>query len=295
MVIGVDVGGTKIAAAAVARDSSLSGAVRLPTPKDGQALLDAVAEAVRLVADRTGPPQAVGIGLPSLIEQPAGIVRMTANADLAGVDAKSELVRRIGVPVVLDNDGNLATIAEHACGAGSGYDTVVMLTLGTGVGAGVIVDGRPMRGGHGRGAELGHMVIQADGPRCQRNCPNRGCLETMVSGTAVARDAGMDAPTLVQRARDGNPVALELLRRTGRSLGVGLANLANIFSPDVFVIGGGFGAAARELIVDPAIAEYRARALGPNADAAVLPARLGADAGVVGAGIVAWQMVDGGA
>ncbi len=292
MVIGVDVGGTKIAAAAVARDCSLSGAVSLPTPKDGQALLDAVADAVRQVTAATGTAHVVGVGLPSLIEQPAGVVRATANADLANVDALGELTRRIGVPVVLDNDGNLAAIAEHAVGAGVGTANVVMLTLGTGVGGGVIVDGKPMRGGHGRGAELGHMVVAADGPRCQRNCPNRGCLETMVSGTAVARDSGLDAPTLVQRARDGDADALEVLRRAGRYLGVGLSSLANIFSPDVFVIGGGFGSAARELVLDAALAEYHARALGPNAQAAVLPARLGATAGVVGAGLLAWQAVD---
>lgn len=294
MVVGVDVGGTKIAAAAVAGDGSRSGALTLPTPKDGRALLDAVAAAVRQVNERTGPVQAVGVGLPSLIEQPAGYVRGSANVDLAEIAAKDELERRIGLPVVLDNDGNLSAIAEHRVGAGRGHATVVLLTLGTGVGAGVILDGMPMRGGHGRGAELGHMVVQADGPRCQRNCPNRGCLETLVSGTAIARDAGMSAPDVVERARDGSVAALEVLRRAGRSLGVGLANLANIFSPDVFVIGGGLGAAARELMLAPAEAEYRARALAPNAAAAVLPAALGAAAGVVGAGLVAWELVDAG-
>lgn len=294
MVVGVDVGGTKIAAAAIARDCSRSSALTLPTPKDGRALLDAVAAAVQQVIDRAGPAQAVGIGLPSLIEQPAGYVRASANVDLAEVAAKDELARRIGLPVVLDNDGNLSAIAEHRVGAGRGHATVVLLTLGTGVGAGVILNGVPMRGGHGRGAELGHMVVQADGPRCQRNCPNRGCLETMVSGTAIARDAGMSAPEVVQRARDGSVAALEVLRRAGRALGVGLANLANIFSPDVFVIGGGLGAAARELMLTPAEAEYRARALGPNASAPVLPAVLGAAAGVVGGGIVAWELVDAG-
>jgi glucokinase len=292
VVIGVDVGGTKIAAAAVARDCSLSDGVSLPTPKDGQQLLDAVADAVRQVVTATGAAEIVGVGLPSLIEQPAGIVRATANADLANVDALGELTRRIQLPVVLDNDGNVAAIAEHAAGAGVGHANVVMLTLGTGVGGGVIVDGKPMRGGHGRGAELGHMVVQADGPRCQRNCPNRGCLETMVSGTAVARDSGMDAPTLVKLARQGDAEALQVLRRAGRYLGVGLSSLANIFSPDVFVIGGGFGSAARELVLDAALAEYHARALGPNATAAVVPARLGASAGVVGAGLLAWQAVD---
>lgn len=292
MVIGVDVGGTKIAAAAVARDCSLSAQMSLPTPKDGRALLAAVVDIVGRVARATSAPLAVGVGLPSLIEQPSGIVRITANADLADVNAVAELERRLGTRVLVDNDGNLAAIAEHRVGAGSGCSTVVMLTLGTGVGGGVVIDGAAMRGGHGRGAELGHMVVQADGPRCQRNCPNRGCLETLVSGTAVARDSGFDAPALVQRARDGNPVAIEILRRAGRFLGVGLANLANIFSPDVFVIGGGFGAAARELVLDSAEAEYRARALGPNAAAPVRPAMLGASAGVVGAGLLAWQAVD---
>lgn len=294
MVVGVDVGGTKIAAAAVARDCSLSERVTLPTPKDGVALLDAVADAVRQVIAAAGPARAVGVGLPSLIEQPAGLVRATTHADLADVPALAELVQRIELPVALDNDGNLAAIAEHRRGAGRGYGSIVMLTLGTGIGSGVIIDGQPMRGGAGRGAELGHMVVQSDGPRCHGNCPNRGCLETMVSGSALRRDSGRSPREVVERARDGHVASLEVVRRAGRFLGVGLANLANIFSPDAFVIGGGFGAAARELLLGPAEEEYRRRALPPNATAVVLPAGLGADAGVVGAGLAAGELVGDG-
>lgn len=294
LVVGVDVGGTKIAAAAIARDCSRSAAVTLPTPKGGPALLAAIEDAVRAVEREAGARvAAVGVGLPSVIQQPEAIVRLSANIDLRDVAAGDELRRRLAVPVAVDNDANVAAIAEHRAGAGRGHGTLVLLTLGTGVGGGVIVDGRSMRGGRGMGAELGHMVVDADGPPCQRNCPNRGCLETMASGTAIERDAGVPAEEVVHRASDGDPSARAILERAGRYLGIGLSSLANIFNPDVFVIGGGAGSGAGEYMLPVADREYRRRALPPLAAAPVVPAALGPAAGAVGAGLIAWDLLDG--
>lgn len=292
VVVGVDVGGTKIAGAVIARDSSSLASVTLPSPKAGPALLDAVAEVVRrlraAVADEVA---AVGIGIPSLIDATTGRARMSANLDLAETDVGAELRARIGLPVAVDNDANLAALAEHRVGAGRGRGDIVLLTIGTGVGGGVIVGGKVFRGGNGTGAELGHMVVQADGPPCQRNCPNRGCLETMASGTAIARDAGRPAKEVVALANAGDAEAIAVLDRVGRFLGVGLASLANIFNPDAFLIGGGVSAAG-ELLLAPARDEYRRRALPPNAQADVLTAALGPEAGAIGAGLLAWDLVE---
>jgi len=293
--VGVDVGGTKIAVVRMAGDHSWSASETLPTPKDGEALLDRVAEAVdRCLAD-TGDDEVlgVGIGLPSQIERPAGNVRGSTNVDLAGVSILDEMARRMPHRVVVDNDGNVSALAEHRLGAGRGTSHLVMLTIGTGVGAGVVIDGALQHGGGGWGMELGHMVVQADGPRCQRNCPNHGCLETMVSGTAIERDAGVESLEVVRRAAAGDTDALGVLERAGTFLGVGLANLANIFSPQVFVIGGGVGLAGG-LITPAAEREYAARVLPANAGIPIVPAELGSDAGAVGAALLAWEELGGG-
>ena len=292
LVVGVDVGGTKIAGALMARDSSPRASATLPTPVAGAGLIDAVVELVNgLRAQSDAAVAAVGVGLPSLIDAPTGRVRMSANIDLADIDVRAVLAERLGVPVAIDNDANVAALAEHRVGAGRGHDDVIMLTVGTGVGGGVIAGGRVFRGGRGTGAELGHIVVQADGPPCQRNCPNHGCLETMASGTAIARDAGMSAKEVVRLANAGDAAARAVLDRAGRYLGVGLASLANIFNPSAFLIGGGVGAAG-DLLIAPARGEYRARALPPNAEALVIPAALGPTAGAIGAGLLAWELVD---
>jgi glucokinase len=293
-VVGIDVGGTKIASGVVARDGTVSRRATRPTPTDGDELLNALVGVIAGYQGGAGDlPVAVGVGLPSLIHQPDGVVEATANVDLAGVPVLEELTRRTGVTIALDNDGNLAALAEHRIGAGRGHTDMILIAVGTGVGGGIISGGQLLRGGRGTGAEVGHMVVQADGPRCQRNCPNRGCLETMVSGTAIKRDAGMAAPEVVERARAGHADAIAVLENAGRYLGVGIANLANLFAPSLFVIGGGVGEAG-QLLIAPAVREYRSRALPPNAKADVVPAELGTIAGVAGAGLLAWERVDAG-
>jgi glucokinase len=184
--VGVDVGGTKIAAALVGTDLAILAARRIPTPPDGDALLDAVARLVRELSAE--PPAAVGLGIASLLDH-SGRALWSTHLDIADRMPGAELSARLGVPVTVDNDANVAALAEARLGAARGHRSSVTLTLGTGIGGGVVVDGRLFRGGRNSGAELGHVVVQADGPPCLGGCPNRGCVETMASGTAIARDA----------------------------------------------------------------------------------------------------------
>jgi glucokinase len=185
-----------------------------------------------------------------------------------------------------------------------------MLTLGTGIGGGLVLDGVVFRGGRGTGAELGHVTVQFDGPPCQGNCPNHGCLETYVSGTAIAREARaraearpdgglaeaaragatLDAALVGELALGGDADAREVLERAGRYLGAGLAGLANTFNPDAIVIGGGV-ATVGDLLLDPAREEFRARALWPNADAPILPAAFGPEGGLLGAAALARDLL----
>ena len=198
-----------------------------------------------------GPPDAVGIGVPSQIEWATGAVVASVNIPLAGVPLRQELSRRFGVPVYVDNDASCAALAEaHTIGSRE----LVMLTLGTGVGGGVVHRGEIFRGAHGLGGELGHVVVEADGPECFGTCPNRGCLEALCSGSALERAAGRKGREVVAAARDGDPEAQEHLDRLGRYLGIGISNMVNAFQPEHVVIGGGLSAAA-DLFLDTAIAE----------------------------------------
>jgi glucokinase len=187
-----------------------------------------------------------------------------------------------------------------------------MLTIGTGIGGGLIIDGRPFRGSSGAGAELGHVVVDIDGPRCQGNCPNHGCIEAVASGTALAREAAAaavehpdsrlaeaveagvppDGRLVCELARSGEPVSRDVLELLGRRLGAGLSGLANTFDPDVIVIGGGVTAGAGELLLEPAREELRARALRPQNETPVRAAALGADAGMIGAAAMAADLLE---
>jgi glucokinase len=210
---------------------------------------------------------------------------------------------RLGIPVFMDNDGNCAALAEHRFGAAKGAQNALLLTIGTGIGGGIIINKRVYRGTTGAAAELGHVVVQENGPPCQGTCPNHGCVETMASGTALAREGtaaagrhpesllnrslqeggGISGKVVTEAALAGDEVALEVVAEAGRHLGVALASLVNIFDPDVVVIGGGVTAGAGDLLVDPAREEMRRRALPPMNNTPVALAELGADAGMIGA------------
>lgn len=312
--LGVDVGGTKVATATVT-DRVLGEVTEHPTALGStEELLSGLESAVREAIGRDGPPRAIGVGVPSQIDWATGEVQASVNIPLQGVALRQELRDRLDVPVFVDNDANCAALGEASLVQNPPARHLVMLTLGTGVGGGIVIDGRIFRGASGLGAELGHAVVEADGPSCPGNCPNRGCLEALCSGQALERDAtevAQDRPDswlgrvlaekgvvkgrdAVAAARDGDADAVELMRRLGRYLGVGIAGLVNTFEPQHVVIGGGLSRAS-DLFLDAAFEEARRRAL-PAAVARVRfsLARGGADAGVLGAGLLAADEEGGG-
>lgn len=249
---------------------------------------------------------AAGLGIPCTIDQERGIAIAAVNLPLIDVPIRDMMREQLGLPVFIDNDVNAAILAEHRFGAARGARNAVMIALGTGIGGGMILGGRVYRGTHGAGAELGHMVVDIDGPPCQGNCPNHGCIEAVASGTALGREgtaAAEQAPdSALGRALDtegevsgqvvtdaalaGDETAREVVALIGRRLGVAFSSLANIFEPEVIVVGGGV-IAAGELLLEPAREELRARALPPMNRAQVAAAELGENAGMIGAATMA--------
>ena len=292
-VIGVDVGGTKILGALIGPDGTVGPREQRDTDVSSQeavlAGLDAVVETLRAKHEAA----ALGFGLPSRIDQRSGRALASVNIPLECVDFRSRMQERYRLPVGIDNDANAAAIGEWKAGAARGARDAVMLTLGTGVGGGLIVDGKPYRGATGSGAELGHIVLCRDGHEC--GCGGRGHLESYASGRAadrVAREVlgeGSNARDLVERGRAGEPEAVEALAEIGRWLGAGIASLVNVFEPEIVVIGGGFGAAA-DLLLVPAREVLAREGLAPGRDTVrIVQAELGADAGVIGAGMLGFE------
>jgi glucokinase len=304
VVLGVDVGGTKVAVAAVEGVTATRTKEHPTVTASADALLDGVEHVVRDVIGDSGQPEAIGVGVPSQIEFETGTVETSVNIPLAGIPLREELGRRFGVPVYVDNDANCAALAEaHMLGESH----LVMLTLGTGVGGGVVIDGMTFRGAHGLGAELGHIAVNPDGPPCPGNCPNRGCLEAYCSGQALERDGTelasdkpdshlgglldsdgrLTARALVRAAEGGDEDALLLMDNFGRMLGIGIANYVNVFQPTRLAIGGGLSRASH-LFFDRAVKEAGARTLPALwKRVRVALAEGGADAGVIGAGLLA--------
>jgi glucokinase len=288
-VIGIDVGGTKVEITTLADGRALE-PMQCPTPlSDSAALVDGIEALARRVIARDGTPEAIGVGVPSQIDFATGTVVSSVNIPLEGVPLRAELEERFGVPVFVDNDANCAALAESQWVDGGPAAHLLMLTLGTGVGGGVVIEGRVFRGATGLGAELGHMVIEADGLPCPgRTCPNHGCIEAYCSGSALERAAGMKGREVVAAAREGDATALGHLTNLGRWLGVGISNFVNIFEPEHIVIGGGLGASAADLFLDTAIEEARSRALPAGFERLSFSlAKGGNDAGAIGAGLLA--------
>ena len=219
--IGVDVGGTKILAGLVERDGTVVAHNEYPTPVESRGGTARRARGRGARAARTRRVVAVGFGIPSQIDQRTGVALGSVNIPLQGVPFRDTMATRLELPVGIDNDANAAAIAEWHAGAGRGTTDMLMLTLGTGVGGGLILGGRPYRGWFGAGAEIGHMVIVHDGVRCR--CGGYGHLESYVSGKAAdelaARAFGpaADAHRLVRLAREGDAKAVEILKGIGRA------------------------------------------------------------------------------
>jgi glucokinase len=290
-VIGVDLGGTKILAGVVGRDGQVDHRREHATPVTSQEdLLAGLDTAVEELLD--DGVVALGFGIPSPIDQRAGRAQQAVNIPLdASVDFRGRMTEKFGLPVGIENDANAAAYAEFHFGAAREARTMVMLTLGSGCGGGVVIDGELYRGW----AEFGHIVIEYDGIPCQGTCTGRGHLEPYVTGFAATKLAQevfgpvVDAHRLVRLANEGEPRAVEILDGIGRRLGAGIGSLVNIFNPELVVIGGGF-AAAGDFILDPAREIVAREGLaGAGKRVRIVRAELGTAAGLIGAGLVGFD------
>jgi glucokinase len=280
-VIGLDLGGTKMSAGLVAGDDTVERRLERPTPRESQEdLLAAIVETVRELKEPD--VAAVGIGLPARVDQRTGAVLGAVNIPLHDLEFRTEMREWLGLPVSVDNDASAAALAEHRVGAGRGVSELVLLTLGTGVGGGVVTGGRLYRSW----AELGHMVIVEDGEPCQGACTGRGHVESYCSGSAVDRIArrvlGDDA-NAHDLVREQHPA----LEEVGRHLGTAIGSVVNAFGPEMVVVGGGFGHAAFDLLVGPAREVARREALSTDSEIPIVRAELGLDAGMIGAALAA--------
>jgi glucokinase len=300
----VDVGGTKIAAGVVTPEGRILKETRSPTPASPVRLLESIARAVLEVKDGF-EVDGVCLAVAGLVLAEENKVVFSPNLHaVEGIPLKDKLEPRIGLPLTLENDANAAAWGEFRFGAGSEVDHLVFVALGTGIGGGVISHRMLVRGAQGSAGELGHVTIQATGPRCA--CGNHGCLEALASGTAIrrrARELASENPgsalgrlaadrkvlgeDVTRLAREGDGVAVAVLEEAGRWLGVGLAGFVNVFNPEVIAVGGGVMAAG-ELILEAAREEVRLRARPPSRDLVqIRQATLGPKSGVLGAAALA--------
>jgi glucokinase len=292
-VIGVDVGGTKISVAAL-EGSALQAPRIVPTDtSDGEHLLEQLVAAIR----DAGRARAVGVAVPSVVDFATGRVRASVNVPLADVALRDVLRERLGIPVVVDNDATCAALAEaYDDDGGLVARHLVMFTIGTGVGGGIVIDGRIYRGATGAAAELGHTIVGADLLRTpfahEGRFPQPGSLESLAAGRELndlGREHGLPDGATVDAAREGHPGACAALDLLGRRLGVGIANAINTFDPDLVVVGGGVSAAG-ELLLAPAREEAARFVLtGVGTRTRICQARYGPRAGVRGAALLAAQ------
>lgn len=305
--IGVDLGGTKMLLGVLDGDSKTVWESRERSAGEGEGeLVELLVREISEAQEKRPGIKAVGMGIPATIDHEKGLAVAAVNLPIENLPIRDLVVERTGLPTFVDNDANVAALAEHLFGAARGAKNAVMLTIGTGIGGGLILGGEIYRGSTGAGAELGHVAIQLDGPACQGNCPGHGCVETLASGTALGREgraaaesnpdsalgklhaegSEIDGKVVTVAAQEGDETAIGVFDLIGSRLGIALASFANIFEPEVIVIGGGV-IAAGELLLAPARRELEARALRPMNRTPVVPAELGEDAGMIGAAAMA--------
>jgi glucokinase len=306
--LGIDVGGTKIETLRVTRDGTVLGRTRVSTPaEDPEATMGAMIDAAKGLLD----PEvvAVGVGAAGLVEASSGVLRFAPNLAWRELPIAARMGEALSLPCQVDNDANVAAWGEYRFGAGRGYRHMLLVTVGTGIGGGIVAGRRLFRGAHGFAAEIGHIVVEPNGPLC--GCGNRGCFEQVASGQAIGRlgrEAAAEHPmsliaelvgrdpakvsgeTVTKAARQGDDVAVRILVQVGRRLGEGIAGLANVLDPQVVVVGGG-AIVAGDLLLDPARERFREAIEAPDHRPAVpiVPAQLGNDAGAIGAAALALE------
>jgi glucokinase len=308
--VGLDIGGTKIAAAVVGPDAELRERVVVPAPRTGgsEATLRALLDATDRVRAPHPDVAAVGVGAAGMVEWPSGHIRWAPNSPYENLPLRDRLAEHTGLPTVVENDANAAAVAEARFGSGAGRACSITLTIGTGIGGGIVIDGQIYRGPTGIGAEVGHIIVDAEhGARC--GCGATGCLEAMASGTAlarVARDAARAEPggmladlagdpervtgeTVFEAAKNNDRTALALFERIGFWLGAGIASLVNVLEPGIVILAGGLGGSVGDLLLAPTRSAFERYVFArPHRSLPeIVPARLGPDAGVIGAALLA--------
>jgi len=308
--IGIDIGGTKVAGGLVDVDGHITHRARRDTPhrsKSPSVVEDTIVEVVAELMQVLGPETvaAVGIGAAGFVAADRATVVFAPHLSWRHEPLQEALQKRIDLPIFVDNDANAAAWAEWKFGAAQGETHLMMITLGTGIGGGILIHGQVQRGRFGIAGEFGHMQVVPGGHRCE--CGNRGCWEQYASGNALVREArslfsanspiasdlldrvegvpgNLTGPLITQAARDGDPTARELLAEIGNWLGVGIANLAAAFDPGTFVIGGGMSAAG-DLLLASARDTFKRQLTGRGyrPEARIVAASLGNDAGLIGA------------
>jgi glucokinase len=303
--VGVDLGGTKIAGRVVREDGTVLAADERATPAATEPILETLVSVIEAL--RSEEVVGVGVGAAGMVDYDAGAMPFSPNLPLRGVPIRDRLAESTGLPCVVDNDANAAGWAERQFGAARGRDEVLLLTVGTGIGAAIITGGRLFRGAHGFAGEAGHVIVEPDGPPC--GCGNRGCWEQVASGQAIDRlareDAARDARGGIALAAAGDPVtgrhaasaarsgdepARRIFAEVGRNLGAGIAGLVNVLDPEVVVVGGGV-AEEGDLLLEPARAAFwdAVELRRGRPDVPILPAELGNDAGAIGAAALALE------
>jgi glucokinase len=305
VVIGVDLGGTNLRTALLSSDGEVHDKRKESTnASDGwkkvvARLVEAIASQQESAAQRGLTVAAVGVGAPGVIKIDTGIVVKSPNfPDWNNLPLKDELEKAVRVPVVIENDANAAALGEQWRGAGRDVSSMILLTLGTGVGGGIVLNNKIWQGADGMAGEIGHMTLIPDGRRC--GCGNTGCLEMYASARGIVQSYQeavapaspcITSAEVYQAARSGDATARRVMKDMGRMLGIGIANLINIFNPEMIVIGGGVRD-AWPLFIDATREEIRKRAFeAPAERTAIMPSLLGDDAGMVGAAAVALRKI----
>jgi glucokinase len=299
-VLAGDVGGTNLRVAAIAHDGRVLHVVKDPTPDSGTAseIVEAIASAAeQCIQGISGArPSGFGVAIAALVNQSEGLILSSPNmSGLNGLRLADVLSGRLGLDVVVENDATSAAIGEHWLGAAANSKNSITVTLGTGIGGGLILDGRPYRGADGTAGEIGHICVEPEGISC--GCGSRGCVEQYASATAIVRiacelaidipagktDAYVSAEQVYEAARDGDEVAVNAFRKMGRYLGMALGDLIDVLNPELIVIGGGV-APSWDFFIDDVRDEIRRRAFKHPAETAnLVRASLGDSAGILGA------------
>ncbi|MGH2683553.1 MAG: ROK family glucokinase [Actinomycetota bacterium] len=306
--VGLDVGGTRAAGLLVTESGEVLARHVAETPAEDvdatMATLFEVIEILRKEAD----PVAVGIGGAGMVDFEAGVMRFAPNLAWRELPIRDLVAERSGLSCVLDNDATAACWGEYRFGAGRGYRHMLLVTVGTGIGGGIVADGALYRGRHGFAGEIGHVVVDPDGPLC--GCGNRGCFEQVASGRALDRlgqEAARDHPEgviariagteevvgrhVTEAAEQGDAVARRIIEEVGTRLGIGIAGFVNVLDPEVVVVGGGVADIGQALF-DPAREAFRATVLAPDhrPEVPIVPAAMGNDAGAIGAAAIALEL-----